>query len=174
MMKKIILSIIFILAYSIIFAQKQEYKLVEGEFGVSMPFGIPKVYGEQTQELYPGLFAEIRFNIPNRHLSIGNQLYLAGWTVTGYEVFKDKYNIVALNTVFDYNFNEIKGIIMPFAGSGIGLADLNSASTLFISPRIGFEVWNRLRFSFGYNLTARSYSGFVVKLGFVFGGGKRK
>jgi hypothetical protein len=173
-MKKIILFTVFISFYSIIFAQKQEYRLVEGEFGVSMPFGIPKVYNKQTQELYPGLYSEMRFNIPTRHLSAGIQLYVAGWTVTGHEMFESKYNTVTLNTVFDYNFNEIKGIIMPFAGSGIGFADLNSKATLFISPRIGFEVWNRLRFSLGYNLTARSYSGFVVKLGFVFGGGKLK
>jgi hypothetical protein len=80
----------------------------------------------------------------------------------------------SLNTVFDYNFNEIKGVIMPFAGSGVGFVDLNGSAILFVSPRIGFEVWNRLRFSLGYNLTSRLYSGFVVKLGFVFGGGKQK
>jgi hypothetical protein len=173
-MKKILLFIVFISIYSIVFAQKQQYRFVEGELGVSMPFGIPQVYGEQTTKLYPGLYGELRFNIPNRHLSIGTQLYLAGWEITGYDIYKRKCNTVALNTVFDYNFNEIKGIIMPFAGSGIGLADLNRSSTLFVSPRIGFEVWNRIRFSFGYNLTDRSYSGFVVKLGFVIGGGKKK
>jgi hypothetical protein len=173
-MKKIILFISFILIYSTAFAQKQQYKLVEGELGVSMPFGIPHVYGEQSTEIYPGLYGELRFNIPNRHLSVGTQLYIIGWTVTGYEVYEEKYNTIALNTVFDYNFNEIKGFLLPFIGSGIGLADLNRLSVLYISPRIGIEAWNRIRFSFGYNLTNRSYSGFVVKLGFVVGGGKKK
>ena len=173
-MKKIVLFIGFILIHSTVFAQKQQYKLVEGELGVSMPFGIPHVYGEQSMEIYPGLYGELRFNIPDRHLSIGTQLYITGWTVTGYDTHENKYNTIALNTVFDYNFNEIKGFILPFIGSGIGLANLNEDSELYISPRIGVEVWNRIRFSFGYNLTARSYSGFVCKLGFVIGGGKKK
>jgi hypothetical protein len=173
-MKKIILFTGFILIYSIMFAQKQQYKLVEGELGVAMPFGMPAVYGEQSTEIYPGLYAELRFNIPNTHLSIGNQLYLASWTVTGYETYTEKYSTVVFNTVYDYNFNEIKGVLLPFVGSGIGFGYLQKEAVLYISPRIGVEVWNRIRFSFGYNLTARSYSGFVVKLGFVFGGGKKK
>jgi hypothetical protein len=109
-------------------------------------------------EIYPGLYGELRFNIPNSHLSIGNQLYITSWTVTGYETSKVKYSTVAFNAIFDYNFNEIKGILLPFAGSGIGLANLDKSSIFYVSPRIGVEVWNRLRFSFGYNLTARSYS----------------
>jgi hypothetical protein len=172
-MKQIILLTGFIVIYSAAFAQKQQYRLVEGELGVSMPFGIPATYSEQSMEISPGLYGEIRFNIPDRHLSIGTQLYLAGWTVKGYDV-SNKRNTVALNTVFDYNFSEIKGFLLPFAGSGIGLASLNESSKLYISPRIGVEVWNRLRFSFGYNITNRLYSGFVVKLGFVAGGGKKK
>jgi hypothetical protein len=172
-MKKIIFFTGFILFCSTAFAQKQQYRLVEGELGVSMPFGIPDVFGEQTEDIYPGLYGELRFNIPNRHLSIGTQLYLAGWEITGYGR-KYEYHTLAFNTVFDYNFNEIKGIFLPFAGSGIGLANLDGSSILFISPRIGVEVWNRIRFSFGYNLTAYSYKGFVVKLGLVFGGGKKK
>jgi hypothetical protein len=69
---------------------------------------------------------------------------------------------------------KIDNILLPFAGSGIGFASLKKSSRLYISPRIGFEVWNRIRFSVGYNWTAYSYSGFVVKLGFVIGGGKKK
>jgi hypothetical protein len=173
-MQKIIFFISFIFICLNTVAQKDQYKLVEGELGVSMPFGMSATYGEETRELYPGLYGEIRFNIPDRHLSIGTQLYVTGWTVTGYETFTSKRNTVALNTVFDYNFNEIKGFLLPFAGSGIGLANLNESSELYISPRIGVELWNRLRFSFGYNWTVRSYDGFVVKLGFVVGGGKKK
>ncbi|MDR1182392.1 MAG: hypothetical protein LBL13_10495 [Bacteroidales bacterium] len=173
-MKKVILLTGFIVIYSAVFAQKQQYKLVEGELGLSMPFGMPATYGEESLEISPGLYGEIRFNIPNRHLSVGAQLYITGWTVTGYDTYTSKRNTIALNTVFDYNFNEIKGFLLPFAGFGIGLANLNESSELYISPRIGVEVWNRLRFSFGYNFTAYSYSGFVVKLGFVVGGGKKK
>jgi hypothetical protein len=173
-MKKIFSFLCFIFICSTALAQKQQYKFAEGEFGVSMPFGMSAIYGEESREIYPGLYGEIRFNIPNRHLSIGAQLYLAGWTITGYDTYVSKRNTVALNTVFDYNFNEIKGFLLPFVGSGIGLANLNESSELYISPRIGVEVWNRVRFSFGYNYTARSYDGFVVKLGFVVGGGKKK
>jgi hypothetical protein len=174
MMKKIILITGFILIYSAVFAQKQQYRLVEGDVGASMPFGMPAIYGEQTVDIYPGLYGELRFNIPNRHLSVGTQLYLTGWTVTGYEVYTSNCHTTVFNAVFDYNFNEIKGFLLPFAGSGIGMASLNGDASLYISPRIGIEAWNRIRFSFGYNLTSGPYKGFVVKLGFVFGGGKKK
>jgi hypothetical protein len=174
-MKKVLLLIVFISAYSILFAQKQQYKLVEGELGISMPFGMRKIYGEQTIDRYPGLYGELRFNIPNRHLSIGNQVYITSWEVTGYEMYKTRYSTTVLfNTIFDYNFNEIKGFILPFAGAGIGMANINDYAKLYISSRIGLEFWNRARFSIGYNLTNIAGSSFVCKLGFVVGGGKQK
>jgi hypothetical protein len=172
-MKKIALFMVFISIYSSLSAQTQQYRLVEGEFGVSLPFGMPKVYEEQSIDIYPGLYGEIRFNIPNRHLSIGTQLYITSWDIIALGMTQN-HHTSAFTTVFDYNFNEIKGFLLPFIGSGIGLASLDETAILYISPRIGVEVWNRVRFSFGYNLTDSSYSSFVCKLGFVFGGGKRK
>ncbi|MDR3246970.1 MAG: hypothetical protein LBT50_11150 [Prevotellaceae bacterium] len=169
-MNRITLLIVFISLYSCLFAQ--QYKRVEGEIGLSLPFGIPKVYSKQSLEISPGAYLEIRFNIPNSHLSIGSQFYATSWIVKANDQ-KEKYHTYAMSTVFDYNFKEIKGFLLPFAGSGIGFGNLNNSSELFVSPRIGIECWNRVRFSFGYNLTSSSHSGFVCKLGFVIGGGKK-
>jgi hypothetical protein len=185
-MKKIILLTGFILIYSATFAQKQQYKLVEGELGGAMPFGwttTPLPTGVQSKGLGYGLYGELRFNLPNRHLSIGTQVcfWFAGTIVTVTDYSTARYNsreCIAQGTVVDYNFNEIKGFLLPFVGSGIGLASVSdnddASARPYISPRIGVEVWNRLRFSFGYNLTHYEYSGFIIKLGFVFGGGKKK
>lgn len=164
----------------------------EGEVGAGIAFGADELNfdGNRTGATF---FAEGRYNI--RRLPIDVGLQLAGTIFhreadnAGELKFKS-WNVLA---VADYNFRRCKNVSF-FAGFGAGYAALeNSAPVVFdisapnwagfstqdgqgsfcFMPRVGVELFHRLRFTFDYKFQEKANRHFDFTAGFVFGGGRK-
>ncbi len=86
---------------------------------------------------------------------------------------------------FDYNYRRWRDI-QPFAGVGLGfgiIADETlpvifdedgyiAFNQVLFSPRVGIELWNRVRFSVDCKWMLHGYSSVGFNIGFVFGKGR--
>ncbi len=89
--------------------------------------------------------------------------------------------MVGVAAVFDYYFHHGK-FLSAFVGTGLGLAQRNTISSDIdnsigicpsygpvISPRIGVELWNHVRFSIEARITQRDYNIAAFRIGYSFG-----
>ena len=190
MKTKIVSTIVYL---SITFSSFGQYRMVEGEIGFGLPLYRAELQGETNATFLPSsIFGELGFNIPGSHFSPGVQIYIGGWEVDipDYLGTSDdltvRRGLRSIMPVFDYNFNEIKNFIRPFAGFGIGYAQLeyetiwthvdnDSNGKIIFAPRIGVEFWSRARLTLSYHMTTiKDFNSLNLNIGFVFGGGKIK
>jgi opacity protein-like surface antigen len=193
-MRKIILMAAVALTMAATGANAQnkyvDVKPFEFEVGVGMAAG-GKSDGTKAT---PGaaLFIEGRYNIGSTPFDIGLQGYLGSYDRDGVMVGGqrlDMHIMPRLVTVYgDYNFRQWRRVSL-FGGVGVGYAHVinqrqgetgfgigNTVRDNFfaVTPRIGAEFFNHLRFTVDYKIISKDYSFFGVNLSFAFGGGVRK
>lgn len=165
---------------------------LEGEIGVGAAFGGDKLNFDKNR-IGATFYAEGRYNMSRLPLDAGLQvsgsIFHRDSDNAGELEFKT-WNIMAVS---DYNFRRCKKVSF-FVGVGLGYAVLdNSAPVAFddsepnwagfstgdksgsccFMPRVGMELFHRLRFTFDYKLQEKANRHFDLTVGFVFGGGKR-
>ena len=178
------LTLLFVFISACSFGQSLEWEILN--FGV--PFGFQKdKKGDVVwdQDKGPAIGTEIRYNYSGKRLSSGIHLSFTGWNRRSsrynYDLSEHQNPFIFL-FVTDYNFLEINPkIILPFAGMGMGYAVIRSRPVTDIgensnvkshfacSPRVGVELFKRIRFTTEYQYLGKGNSFFNIKLGFVIG-----
>lgn len=146
-----------------------------------------------------GIVGEIRYNFRNLPIDIGLQGRGQIWTRKSlsesepeYKFAGEKLNYLSANAllVSDYNFRPSEAMTM-FIGAGVGIAffDENSSltrtgygtyssdgrSTSFcLMPRIGTELFNRLRLTLFYQFEDKANECFGLQIGISIGGGHKR
>jgi hypothetical protein len=185
-LKIITLSLLLLSTVSVASAQREEPRKFEFEVasGIVFPFlsdGIPGWFGFQATE-------EARYNfVPKFDVALQYSFVRFDRDYLLDEEYH-KYRIHSLNAFFDYNWRPSKNLHL-FAGLGLGCSFIEdemyfiqggrefSHPILFtVTPRFGFEMFNRVRFTVDfkgkmsdYSLWEYSYLG--LNIGYVFGGG---
>lgn len=164
----------------------------EGEIGVGLNFGSDKLNFDNSR-IGATFFAEGRYNFQRIPIDIGLQvagsIFHRDAKNAGNLEFKT-WNVLA---VTDYNFRRCKKVSF-FAGFGLGYAALDTSAPIRFDnsnpnwagfstgekkgsfcfmPRVGIELFHRLRFTFDYRLQEEANRHFDLSIGFVFGGGRR-
>lgn len=165
---------------------------IEAEIGVGALFGGDKLNFDNNR-IGATFYAEARYNLRRLPLDAGVQ-------VAGSIFYRDSDNAGDLGfrtwnimAVSDYNFRRGKTVSF-FAGIGLGYAFLNNSAPIAFDnsapnhggfstgdktgsfcfmPRVGMELFHRLRFTLDYKMQEKANRHFDLTVGFVFGGGKR-
>lgn len=164
----------------------------EGEIGVGAIFGADKLNFDSNR-IGATFYAEGRYNLRRFPLDVGLQ-------VAGSIFHRDSDNAGNLEfrtwnvlAVSDYNFRQCKKVSF-FAGVGLGYAALDTSAPIVFDnstpnwagfstgdkkgsfcfmPRVGVELFHRLRFTFDYKFQEKANRHFDLTVGFVFGGGQK-
>lgn len=200
-MKKLILALIFLLP-GIFHAQAQSPRRaespackigrIEGEIGVGALFGGDKLNFDNNR-IGATYYAEVRYNMSRMPLDVGLQVAGSIFNRDSDNAGDLKFKTWNIMAVTDYNILRCKKVSF-FTGVGLGYAILdNSAPITFdnsapnwagfstgdksgsfcFMPRVGVELFHRLRFTLDYKLQEKANRHFDLTVGFVFGGGKR-
>jgi len=181
-MKTIVAGLLFVLIACNSFGQRIDWEILQG----GLTFGFQKdkegnavsKNWEQNPTTRFSLGTEIRTNLMENRLSPGVQFTFSEWKrfspVGSYMFSKQQFSFIFL-AVCDYNFLKDNQRIMPYAGLGIGLSQVNSDivyeythDTHFaFSPRIGIEILKRLRLSAEYKYQGNRNNFFCLKAGYV-------
>ena len=151
--------------------------------------GILGVYGLNKFDPFTGIYVAARHNFADVPFDLGMEYTNTDFSnKKGYHFFKNQ----CLKVVSNYNFYKWKNFT-PFVGLGAGEAwftmeyeyhidrdDYVKGQCFILSPRIGFEAFDHVRFTLEYDLypgigqNRFKYSHHLeFKLGFAFGGGKK-
>jgi hypothetical protein len=192
-MKRKVITLVFLLLGTLSVASAQserpakfEYELAAGFIFPTAFDGIPGFTGSQ-------LLGEVRYNaVPKFDVALQYSFnrFFRAYLLDNEFHNANSHSLVAL---FDYNWRPT-GNLNLFAGFGLGCSligdqyfnvDANDGThndyflSLTASPRFGFEMFNRVRFTVDfkakmsdYSLGEFSYLG--LSLGYVFGGDVRK
>ncbi len=194
-MKKYIILIIIstILCSNCLWGQDIEksgrFGHIEGELEIGIPFGLSKLCFDRI-ETGGSLSAELRFAFERIPMNIG---VLVGMTnffrnsdYAGDEEFRS-YNYMIVG---DYKFKQYKYISF-FAGAGLGIASLNTASPIGIDdtispwhsitggnsksafcfmPRLGVQFFKRIRITADLKLQEKANNNFNISIGYIIGG----
>lgn len=173
-------------------AQQREVRAIEVELGVGMTFGASELSsaGFDKNRIGETGFVEIRYNWKRLPIDVG--LHLGG-TIFGREIREsgEKLNFSSGNFMLtsDYNYRR-KSNCSLFAGLGIGYAtfghsaqteyagdggytDNGSSGSFCIMPRVGIELFHRLRLTCAYVVEERANRHFSLSLGIAIGGGHK-
>jgi len=194
--KELLPILIICLFASPIFGQKQRsVSLVEFELGVGakassnvsvLDFSSFSAIRSDKTKMGPALFMEARVNIPTTTFDVGLQFSLHGFDREWSGMMEQTYRFKSLTTYIDYNYRKWKNIV-PFAGIGIGFShidididyeapaanDFSYTRSACLNPRIGVEIYNRIRLTCDWKFMEKNFSQLGLSIGFVFGGGKR-
>lgn len=159
----------------------------EFEIAMGVMSGLKDDYGAYPRIGGQFLF-EYRYNIPGNNLSFGTQWSIGYFKRVDYDndLVSRISNKGSMINYLDYNFR-LKDNVSIFAGLGVGLAlinyeypewvadDIYEQRYLFtrsavVTPRVGVELFKRLRLTIDYRLMRKDYSYFSINLGFTIGG----
>jgi len=125
---------------------------------------------------------QVRCNLKEKQLSPGFQFTISGWNRQphGEEGGYYHQNAFVFLLTTDYNYTKISPKFTPFGGLGVGYSFIREwgdeiwgysydKSHFAISPRVGFEVFKRLRFTTEYMYLGHGNNFFNFRLGFVIG-----
>ncbi len=180
---------LFLALFSVftISAQNNNYRNVrsfEGEVGAG---GLFEAGAGEPGRSVPGfsVFVEGRHNFRNSTMSIGLQGSFGQWDRknialddAGPGPHNERLKPLMLTIYGDYNLRRWKSVSL-FAGGGVGGAYFTDRTVLsnyyiLLSPRIGAELWHRLRVTVDLKTTISDYTFFGVNVGYVFGGGLKR
>ncbi|MDR0768842.1 MAG: hypothetical protein LBE71_02910 [Dysgonamonadaceae bacterium] len=175
-MKKFLSIFIFVVLTGKLFCQSYECEIVNA--GLALGFSKDKngFYNELGGAITLG--NAFRCNLIDKQLSLGLQFTFSGWnriSADGESSYHQNAFVFLVTT--DYNYTKIHPNFVPFAGIGVGTGLLENdrgMSTDYkrgfaISPRIGFELFKRLRFTAEYMYLGNGNNFFNYKFGFVIG-----
>lgn len=189
-MKKLLLICLLFFATAS-WAQQREVRAFEVELGAGTTFGANRLRGVGFGKCGWGetAFVEARYNFKRLPIDLGFQLrgtifgrkdYLGGWL---------NFSSVNYMLTSDYNFRRNTNCTL-FAGVGVGMVSIDgSAQTEIIDlggytdngpsgsacvmPRVGVELFHRLRLTFSYLMEERAHRQFHLTVGVAIGGGKK-
>ena len=173
-------------------AQQREVRAIEVELGVGLTTGAARLQhiGFDKNRTGETGFIEIRYNW--RRLPVDVGLHIGG-TIFGREMREsgEKLNFSSGNFMLtsDYNYRRDSNCSL-FAGLGIGYAtfgnsaqteyvgnggykDNGSSSSFCVMPRVGVELFHRLRLTCAYVIEERANRHFSLSLGIAIGGGSK-
>ena len=182
-MKKNIFIVSFIFLTSNLFCQNLKWEILNA--GLAFGFSEDKngYYEPDGGALTFG--AALRYNLKELPLSSGIDFTFSGWNRYSPSNNLPDYhqNAFVFLLTTDYNYTKISPKFTPFGGLGVGYALIlerelwvlsqsiytYDKSHFAISPRIGFEVFKKLRFTTEYKYLGNGNNFFNYKLGFVVG-----
>jgi len=181
-MKKWIFISSFVFLTSNLFCQDLKWEIINA--GIAFGFSKDKngYYNPDGGALTFG--AALRYNLKEKPLALGVDYTFSGWNKYSSSNLPDYHqfaHVFLLTT--DYNYTNISPKFIPFGGLGIGYALIEESelwvlsksiytydkSHFAISPRIGFEVFKKLRFTAEYKYLGNGNNFFNYKLGFIVG-----
>lgn len=182
-MKKLFIVFAMLISYLASAQTQVGRRPFEAEIGVNASYGLNHF------DPFTGWYIAARYNYANIPFDLGMEYS----NVSFYNKKKDNYyKNENIKVVSNYNFYGIKNFT-PFVGMGAGMAwnefhdeYYNGDSvgryvkrSLILTPRVGFEVFDHVRFMVEYNLFP-TFGGHYkdshhleFKLGIAFGGGKK-
>lgn len=181
-MKKIILSIIFLVMPLLALSQGNNVRNFELEVGLGTQF-----FSKTIAKGFPptdkancglNLVIEPRFNISGTPFDVGSQFSIGFFDRQWMDVGAISYSMLSQTFFFDYNFRKWKNIHL-FGGVGLGMSFINLSGfdlqardrSGIAEPRIGAEFFNHLRLTLNYRIMKREYSYFGITIGCAFWGG---
>ena len=194
--KELLLILIICLAASPILGQNQRsVSLIEFELGVGakaspnvsvIDFNSFSAVKSDKTNIGAALFMEARVNIPSTAFDVGLQFSLHFFDREWEGMMNRTYRFKSLTTYIDYNYRKWDNIV-PFAGVGVGFSnvdlevdyaapaanDVSNTNSACLNPRIGVEIYDRVRLTLDWKIMHKHFSQVGLSLGFVFGGGKR-
>lgn len=188
-MKNYITKYIFALVFLLLFplyggyaqeVQKRKVQAVEGEIAGGAIIGLNKV-GYEVNHLGYVLRGEIRYNFPSSAFDLGLGSQFARFNRSSSESHQyAAYSSIQLYIVTNYNWrmNDRFNCFFGVAGgascwtitSGYSISMAPNKWSPYFSPRIGVEVWNRLRFTISLNISNKESNFVGINLGYTFGG----
>lgn len=197
-MKKLLFLALFIVL-SALEPSAQTVSRIEGglELGATYPTAD---YGGIKSKGGIAVAAELRYNLPYHPIDLGVRASVSRLirdVVLPEGVYYDSYerdDVMMVEVVGDYNFNH-GGNVAYFIGGRLGYAWYDCATPEFdvdmdnqtvnavykskgtglvFSPRIGVELFRRLRLTCSYTIANKYNSHMMIGVGVVIGGGKRQ
>lgn len=175
----------------------QQINRLEGEIGIGYAWASGKFDGLKQQG-GANLAIELRYNLSNKPFDVGVRASVTRLIrrVDQAMDFFDPHlrdDVMAIEVVGDYNFNR-GGSTTFFVGCQFGYAWYDRTNPrlhvnetdqavsevlgekgngVVCTPRIGMEIFHRLRLTCSYTIADKYNSHMLIGAGFVFGGGKR-
>lgn len=163
---------------------------IEGELEIGIPFGLSKLCFDKTGT-GGSLAAELRFAFERIPVNVGvfvgmTNFYRNSDYYPGDIEFRS-YNYMLVG---DYKFKQYKYISF-FAGAGLGVASLDTASPIGIDhtaspyhsvtvgnsksafcfmPRVGVQFFRRVRITADLKLQEKANNNFNISIGYIIGG----
>jgi len=178
-MKKWLFICLLSFSTSNLFCQSLEWEVINAGLALGFPEDKNGYYNPEGAALTFG--TAIRYNLMESQLSPGFDFTFSGWNRyasdndSGY--LHQNAHIFLLTT--DYNYTGISSKFTPFGGLGVGcvlirewgfeIDDIVFHTKAAFSPRIGFEVFKKWRFTTEYMHLGNSNNFFNFKIGFVIG-----
>jgi hypothetical protein len=177
-MKKGIFILSFIFFASNLFCQSTEWEVINAGFASGFSKDKNGLYNQEGGAITLG--SAFRRNLKEKQLSVGFQFTFSGWNRVSDDNGPGYHqNAFVFLLTADYNYTKIHPKFTPFAGIGIGSSMMREWGSRIdginyklgpgISPRVGFEVFKRLRFTTEYMYLGDGNNFFNFKLGFVIG-----
>ena len=179
-MKRLLFIGLLVVLSNKLFCQSFEWEVIN----VGFAFGFQEdKNGYYTPDNSTMTFGNaFRYNWKEKPLSTGIDFTFTGWNRKHDEHPSIHQNAFVFLLTNDYNYTKISPRFTPFGGVGLGYSlirerglwtfytDNNYDKSQFaISPRIGFVVFRRLRFTTEYMYLGNGNNFFNFKLGFVVG-----
>lgn len=191
-MKKLPVLCALLCALTTVSAQQREVRAIEVELGVGLTGGAARLQSVGFDKNRTGEtgFIEIRYNWKRLPIDVG--LHIGG-TIFGREMREsgEKLNFSSGNFMLtsDYNYRRDSNCSL-FAGLGIGCAkfgnsaemqyvgdggytDNGSSGSFCVMPRVGVELFHRLRLTCAYVIEEQANRHFSLTLGLAIGGGRK-
>jgi opacity protein-like surface antigen len=174
--------LILLLAVCYAVGSAQEVQKFEGEINVGLTCPIGNFHNGEKQ-VGPEIGVEFRYDMPDTKWDFGALLNMTTTVYRYYDTNSDWYwdqsnrglNLVALA---DYNFKQ-GSKFNPYVGLGVGLSAYdtvheikydNSGVSFIVRPRVGIEMFTRVRLAAFASLSRVGYNSVGFTIGYVFGG----
>jgi len=180
-MKKWLLICSFVFLTNNLFCQSLEWEVLNAGLAFGFPEDKNGYYNPNGGAMTFG--SAVRYKLKDKQLSTGFDFTFSGWNRYSRDDSPSYHqNAFVFLLTTDYNYIKINQKFIPFSGVGVGYSlirewelwsfseDVNFNKSHFaISPRVGFVVFKRLRFTTEYMYLGNRNNFFNFKLGFVIG-----
>lgn len=189
-MKKLSVIIMALVVAFVGFGPMETYaaapvKMVEVELGGGIVSPTEKLDFDKNRVGY-NIQAEVRFNFKQAPFDVGVHVDGDSFSRT-ISLSKDMLKFSSINAMFVFDWNILrKSFFSPFVGVGAGASWLSGEKPLetgtiikekptsfCVMPRLGVELFHRLRVTLYYKNTKREHNHFGLSAGLVIGGGKK-
>lgn len=177
-MKSILIAFFLLIPATLCLGQNLKWELVN----VGLTYGTADDNNNNTVKDQPGLSlgTALQIDILKNRLSPGVEFTYSGWnrySPDGVYTLHQKSFILLF--VLDYNFISKNSWIRPFMGMGAGMSQIETTAKVdgytdsktkhvALSPRVGMELFRKMRLTGEYKYIGKDNSFFNIKLGFVF------